>query len=179
MIGLLFLFVLGNVAAENGTDVDNVSLSLEFNLSSSDKVFLDDQEVEEGEFSSADFPYIVSEGEEQMAGIAARSFKTAERTLETENRLLMNRKKERTSFIVPFTYEDHFKLEQKEDLILSGRFLNQISPSFSFFLPEEAKVKTALDPNITLESDLELGPGSHRLEIEKTGEEEVKISEKQ
>lgn len=179
VLGLLVILLLGNTAAENGTDVKNVSLSLEFNLSSSDKVFLDDQEVGDGKFSSADFPYIVSESTDHMAGIVARSFIRAERKLEAENSLSMHREKERSSFIVPLTYEGHFQLEKQEKSVLSGKFLNQISPSFSFFIPEEANVKTALDPNITLKSDLELGPGAHRLEIKKTGEKQVRIDEKQ
>ncbi len=178
-LGFLVLFLVGNAAGQNGTDVKNVSLSLEFNLSSSDQVYFDGEEVSTGEFSSADFPYIVSQGGGYVSGIVADTFIRAERSLNEENRITLQREPGKSSFLVPLTSGSQFQVERREELIVSNQFLNQLMPSFGFFMPEEATVKTALDPNVTINSDLDLDRGTYTLEIRKTGENRVQITEKE
>lgn len=154
---------------------ENVSISLEFNLTSSDQVLVDDSQVGEQEIRIAEFPYIVSEGNNRIAGIVSSDLIRVERTLDTENTLLMEKEAEEASFIVPFTKGDHETVEDHQERILSNRFLEQVSPSFSFFIPENPVIKVALDPGITIKSNLSIGTGTHTIAIRKTSDNTVKI----
>ncbi|MFB6167030.1 MAG: hypothetical protein ABEJ62_02090 [Candidatus Nanohaloarchaea archaeon] len=154
----------------------NVTLELEFNLTSSDSVYIDDTQVGEEDIRLAEYPYIVSEGGGAVAGIVAPNMIRAERKLGNENRLVMER--EEGSFYVPFTRGGHDRIEDDQSSMLSGSFETMLEPSFGFFTPEEATIRTALDTGLDINSGLELGQGSHTLEITKTGENTISIEER-
>lgn len=152
---------------------ENITVEMEFNLTSSDQVYADDQEIGEQELRLAEFPYVVSEGGGVTAGMVAPGMIRVERELDTRNRLVMERSE--GTFLVPFTKGDHDNIEDDQEEILNGRFLSQLDASFSYFKPEEATVRTILASNVTVESGIELSQGTHMLEIIKTGENTVRI----
>ncbi len=155
---------------------ENVTLSMEFNLTSSDDVYFDEQTVDEGEQYLAEFPYIVSEGDNHVAGIVADDMIKVERRVGQENRISMER--DTGEFLVPFTHGDHLNVERRQELILENEFMEQLLPSFGFFMPEQARIKTALDTEVIIDSGIELDRGSHTIEITKTGENQVTIEQK-
>lgn len=156
---------------------ENVTLELEFNLSSSDEVYFDDSKVDEGEFRLAEFPYMVAESDEEVAGIVADGFVSAERESREKNLLKLKRESDSSTFLVPFTYGDHQTIEREEDKILGDQFLDQLSASFGFFIPEQPTVRTLLQTDVGINSSVELGQGFHTLRIEKIGENTVKLEE--
>lgn len=152
---------------------ENITLEMEFNLSSSDDVYFDDKQIGEGEFRLAEYPYIVSEDGQTTAGIVAPGMIRVERKLNDRNRLVMERST--GTFLVPFTRGDHENIEDDQEKVLEGTFLEQLEPSFSFFTPEEATVRTILDSNVTIHSSLSIGQGTYTLEIVKIGDNTVRI----
>lgn len=151
----------------------NITLEVEFNLSSSDNVYVDGQKAAETEFRLAEFPYIVSEGSNHVSGIVADDMIRVERKLEQDNRLIMER--ESGEFIIPFTRGDHEEIEEHQQQILGNSFLNQVEPSFGFFIPEHNTITASLGSNATIESDISLGKGSSTLKLTKTGDNKIKI----
>ncbi|MFB6213617.1 MAG: hypothetical protein ABEJ07_03595 [Candidatus Nanohaloarchaea archaeon] len=156
---------------------ENITMEMEFNLTSSDTVYIDDTRVGQEEIRLAEYPYIVSEGGGSVAGIVAPNMIRAERKLQGENRLVMER--EDGSFYLPFTRGGHENIEDDQADVLGNSFEARLEASFAFFTPEEATVRTALEtPGLDVKSGLELGQGSHTLEITKTGENAISIEER-
>lgn len=159
------------------SEPENVSITAEFNLSSSDKVYFDDNEIEnEGNlFPPAEFPYLVSRSGEQMGGIITSDFIKASREIEGKNKLKIVKSGSKGSFMIPFTNADITDLEEREKLIKDKNFLNRIRSNFGFYMPEMPTIRSRYDPEINISSSLDLPPGSYSLRITKTGENEVGI----
>jgi hypothetical protein len=159
---------------------ENVTLELEFNLSSSDDVYFDDKEVNgEQEFTPpAVFPYLISESDSEsvVSGIVTPSFTKASRTFSnSKNRLSITRSGS-GGFIVPFTAGDVDDINGKEEAIMNREFVNSISPNFGFRRIEKPNVKVRLD-RADIVSDLSLSAGAYRINVTKTGESQVSIKD--
>ena len=156
--------------------LDSVTVSMKFNLSSSDTVRFSDQ-IFEGErsFSSSEYPYMASSGEDMIAGIVTPDFKSESRDINGENVLSMRKSTGSYSFFLPFTTGNIGDIERREELVTENRLLQQISPSFGFDIPGESPVRVLYRPEVDLKSDKRYGLGENSLEIVKTGEEEVKL----
>lgn len=155
----------------------NITLSMEFNLTSSDTVYADDQEVlEERSYRLAEYPYIVSEGGGAVSGIVSSSMVRLERGLGSRNRLVMENRE--GSFIVPFTEGGHDTIEDDQEKVLDETFMDQLEPSFSYFVPEQPLLRSVLASSVNVTSDLSIQEGTHTLEIIKTGENTVRILER-
>jgi hypothetical protein len=125
----------------------------------------------------AEFPYIVSTDGSTVTGIVAADFEFVQRELGEENTLHFNRDAQRASFIIPFTEGGYAEIEDDQQLILANEFINQIHPSFSFFSPSTATVRTLLRSGADIEGYISIDSGRHRIKIEKTGENQITISE--
>ncbi len=170
--------VFPNVVCGYRAGPENVSVSMTFNLSSSDEVYFDDSQ--RGEFNYqglAEYPYLVSTDGDTVAGIVASSYLEAERSLDRKNTLRLKRRSERAEFIIPFTQGDSSSIEDDEDEILSGNFLNLLQPSFSFFIPETPTVRVLLKQDIDIESTLSIGRGTYTIKITNEGDRTVSIEE--
>jgi hypothetical protein len=153
---------------------DNVSLSLKFNHSSNDNIYFDDQQVSgEQTFDSADYPYIVAEGNNMVSGIVSPDFKSASRRIESENILRLSTSRKSANFIVPYTYGDHTDIENREELVTEEEFLSVVRPSFGYLLPESPKIRVIYDPEVELESSISFTPGRYQFDVVKTGEDRI------
>jgi len=152
----------------------NVTLEMEFNLTSSDTVIADGDEIGDEEIFLAEFPYIVSEGAGYVSGIVADDMIRMERRIGQENTLVMERSE--GEFILPFTSGGSEDIEDRQDSILDSDLISQVSPSFGFYIPEEPKLKVTLDPrDVELNSGLSIQEGSYSINITKSGEDSVTI----
>lgn len=152
----------------------NVSLSLKFNHSSSDTVYFDGVQANgENSFSSADYPYMVSEGNNMVAGIVKSDFKSASREIESENILTVSSSRDSSSFIVPYTRGDHTNIENRENLVLEKEFMTQIRPSFAYLIADSPTVRVIYDPDTNLESSISFTPGRYQFDVVKTGEDRI------
>lgn len=155
---------------------ENVSLSIQFNLSSNDEVYFDDEKVEgEQTFEEADYPYLVSQDSEMVSGIVKSEFDTASRRINSENILKMRTKRNASSFIIPFTEGDISDIENREELVTQREFLNQFEPNFAYLLPESPTVRVIYDPDLELDSNISMSPQRYQLDLVKTGEESIGI----
>lgn len=159
---------------------ENVTLEFDFNLSSSDDVYFDDEKVNgEQDFTPpAAFPYLISESNSEsiVSGIVANSFTKASRSFSnSKNRLSMTRSGA-GGFILPFTRGDIDSINGKEDAIMNRGFVNSISPNFGFIQINEPSVKVRLDRTDVI-SDISTSTGFYRFNVTKTGENEVTIEE--
>jgi hypothetical protein len=156
----------------------NVSYSLEFNLSSSDDIYFDDEQ-KTGEFTTStlvEFPYLVSESSSYVSGLVADSYVQASRGLEGKNVLKMKREAGKDGVIIPFTTGSHQTIEDQQESILENEFESQLASSFSYFIPSSPTVRVVLATNVDMFSNLSIGKGTHNIEIEKIGENEIRIS---
>ncbi|MFB6145191.1 MAG: hypothetical protein ABEJ99_01660 [Candidatus Nanohaloarchaea archaeon] len=154
----------------------NVTVSMNFNLTSNDDVYFDGNQAPVQEFfPPADFPYIVSEGGGHVAGIVPDSFTKAERQLSTRNTISLKKARTRATFFLPFTEGTHKDIESRKEMIQNHNFLGRLRPSFSFFMPKTPTVRVALEPGIEINSSLSMGTGSHEIKIRKTGKNTVRI----
>lgn len=154
---------------------DNVTLKLDFNLSSSDKVYFDNQKVN-GEQSfqpPAEFPYIVAESSSYIAGIVSPEFLSAQRSMNSNNSLSLTRSGD-SGFILPFTSGDRSDIEDQQQEILGKEFLNSVSPNFGFGEIETPMVKVRLDRD-DISSGISYASGTYRINVTKTGKNQVSI----
>lgn len=158
-----------------GPKPENITLRASFNLSDEDKVYFDNKRVRENTFYLAEFPYIVSSSDEFVSGIVAPSFISASRHLDKRNTLSFTRQRESASFIVPLTRGDRREIENRQRMIIQKKFLNSLRPSFGFYMPEEATVRTILKPRVNITSSLRINQGTYTLEIKKTGENSIEV----
>lgn len=158
----------------------NVSYSLDFNLSSSDEIYFDDEQ-KTSEFTTsalAEFPYIISSSSQHIAGLVANSYVQASRELDTTNKLTLKREAGNNGVIIPLTTGNHEVIEDKQGQIVENSFLNQLYPSFNYFAPSTPVVRVVLASNADIVSNLSIGAGGHNIQMEKTGENEITISER-
>jgi hypothetical protein len=135
---------------------ENVQISVEFNSSSADEVCFDEEKKGEEEFRFAEFPYMVSDSEEYVSGLVPDNFLYAQRTLEDRNRLSIRRTSSQASYLFPLTEGDYRDVERHQQEILGNTFLDQLEPSFSFYIPEEATVRASLNPAANISGSLSL-----------------------
>ncbi|MFQ3275357.1 MAG: hypothetical protein ACI9LV_000857 [Candidatus Nanohaloarchaea archaeon] len=153
---------------------ENVSLSIEFNHSSSDNVVFSGENVEgEQTFDTADYPYLVSEGNSMVAGIVKSDFRSASRRVDGENILVMKASRKDSTFILPFTQGGSSDIQNREQMVADGDFLSEVRPSFGYLIPESPTVRVIYDPDIDLDSNISFSPGTHQFDAVKTGEDEV------
>ena len=158
----------------------NISYSLDFNLSNSDEVYFDDEQ-KTSEFTKstlAEFPYLVSVSSQHIAGLVANSYVEASREIDGTNKLTLKREAGKNGVIIPLTPGDTDTIEDKQGVILDNRFLNQLYPSFNFFTPSTPVVRVVLASDAELVSNLSIGAGGHNIQLEKTGDNEITISER-
>lgn len=156
---------------------ENVTLEMEFNLSSNDDVYFDDETIngEQKFVPPAVFPHLVSESNSYVSGIVSSSFMEAERKISSENRLSMT-KPGSAEFIVPFTSGSHSDIEGEQQEILNSDFQDANSPNFGFRQLREPIVNVRVRRS-ELVSNLSIGPGNHRINITKTGRDQITIEE--
>jgi len=156
----------------------NVTLEFEFNLSSSDTVYFDEEEVDgEQSFSPpAAFPYLISKSDPYISGLVTRSFSEAERSFSNSKNRLSITRTGTGDFILPFTRGDLDDVEDNEDNILIGTFLNSVSPNFGFARIDKPDVKARLS-RAEIFSEISVSSGFHEINVTKTGENEVTIKE--
>lgn len=152
---------------------ENVTVKVEFNLTSEDNVNFDQQEVnEEEEFQTADFPAFTVEGDQMTSGVISREFTSASRNINQKNTYSF-----KTGFpssvIIPFNSGNRDDILNRRELILENRFLNQIKPSFENQIPEESIVRAIYSPELNLESNISQGPGRIRFNVTKIGDEKI------
>ncbi|MFT4893052.1 MAG: hypothetical protein ACI8Z7_000847 [Candidatus Nanohaloarchaea archaeon] len=152
----------------------NVSLSLEFNHSSTDQVYFDGEQVSgEESFDSAGYPYMVSEGDGMVSGIVTSKFGSASRNIQGENILTVSTSETDSSFIVPYTEGDRADIENREEMIENNEFLGEVKPSFGYLLPESPTIRVIYDPEVELNSSIRYTPGSYQFDVVKTGENRI------
>ncbi|MFB6199785.1 MAG: hypothetical protein ABEJ83_02815 [Candidatus Nanohaloarchaea archaeon] len=158
---------------------DNITLTLEANLSSSDNVYFDGKSVsgEESFTPPAELPYIVSESNSYVTGLVESSFLRAKREIDVKNRLTFTRRGNRGSFLIPFTRGDHETIKERESLILNHKLLESLKPSFGYFIPSEPLVKVILIPEQEIKSDLDVSSAYFEMKLEKIGENRVEVRE--
>ncbi|PSG98911.1 MAG: hypothetical protein BRC29_02160 [Nanohaloarchaea archaeon SW_7_43_1] len=155
---------------------ENITLEIEFNLTSNDDVYFDNEEVEgEQSFDSADYPAMVAEGDELASGIVSDEMSSASRRIDEENVYVMKSDSASSDFIIPLTEGDRNKIQNRKELIKQNEFLEQIKPSFAYVLPEIREVRVIYDPEIDLDSNISYRPGRYDFEITKEGENSVGI----
>ncbi|PSG99960.1 MAG: hypothetical protein BRC28_01945 [Nanohaloarchaea archaeon SW_4_43_9] len=169
--GLFDRLVCGSYA-----EPENITLEIEFNLTSDDDVYFDGEEVEgEQSFDSADYPAMVAEGDELTSGIVSDKMSSASRSIEGENVYVMKANSTSSDFIIPFTKGDRNNIQNREELIKENEFLEQIRPSFAYVLPENPEVRVIYDPEVDIDSNISYSPGRYNFEIVKEGENSVGI----
>lgn len=157
---------------------ENVTVSVDFNLSSQDQVYFDDTQIGENEFSFAEFPYMVSQSTSHVSGLVTSEFLYGRRTLAQKNSLEIRKDSSDASFLFPLTRGNYETIERHQQRILQGTFLNQLQPSFAFYIPEEATVRASLSPNANLSGGISLQRGRHTIDLTKTGENEITIEKR-
>lgn len=169
--------VFGRQVCGSYTSPSTVTLSMEFNLSSSDTVRFDGREVDgEQDFSTADYPYLISSGNEMIAGMVASDFMSASRSIDDgENVLSMRKSYDDSKFFLPFTSGEIDDIERREEMIEEDDFLQNTDPSFAFDMPSRKNVKVLYDPEFELKSNITYRSGETTFEIVKSGEEEIMI----
>lgn len=164
-------------ACASYSEPQSVALEVKFNLSSDDDVYFDDTQINgEQDYSPpAEFPYIVSEGNNRVAGIVARDFTNISRRIPDKNSLEATAQTDNANYLVPFTDGSHETIERRQQLVLQNKFVSSFNPSFAYFISQDPEVRVALGNNIDVRSNLSLEPGTHVIKLEKTGENQVKI----
>lgn len=159
------------------TSPDNVTVSVDFNLSSSDTVYFDGNQLSGSQkvLPPAEFPYLVSEDSNNVAGLVTGGFQLAERDLGSKNTLSIKRKQNSASYYFPFTSGDHQTIQRRRQLVLDNQLMNRLKPSFGFFMPTTPTIKVALQPGTTIDSNISIGSGTHEITIRKTGNNKVRI----
>lgn len=154
---------------------DNVTLSMNFNLSSSDEVYFDGEKIdgEETFRPPANFPYLISETDSVASGVAAPSFLRSERKIRTRNSLRLTTRAGKSSFYVPMITGNRQDIESRQETIVNNEFMNRIAPSFSGIIPESPTVHVIYSPETDLNSEMEIYPGSYSINITKTGEKQI------
>lgn len=159
---------------------ENVTLELEFNLSSSDTVYFDDEKVngEQTFYPPAGFPYLISESgsDSTLSGVVSRSFTEASRTFSNSKNRLSITRSESGDFILPFTNGDIDDINDKEDAVMQREFVQSLSPNFGFISIETPDIKVRLDRS-DIVSNISLSSGLHEINVTKTGENEVTVKE--
>jgi len=159
---------------------ENVTLEIEFNLSSSDDVYFDDEQVNGNQSFTppAAFPYLISESDSEtfVSGIIANSFIEASRTFSNSKNHFSITRSGSGGFIVPFTKDDIDSINEKSDAILNREFVNSISPNFGFAQIVKPSVKVRLDRNDII-SDISTSTGFYEINVTKTHENKATIEE--
>lgn len=159
---------------------ENITLEVEFNLSSSDDVYFDDEEVN-GEQSfrpPAAFPYMISESnsDSTVSGIVTSSFTQASRTFSNSKNRLSITRSGTGGFIVPFTSGDKSDINDKQEEIMDQEFVSSTQSNFGFTNINTPTVKVRLDRTDII-SNLSISSGFYEVNVTKTGENEVTIKE--
>jgi hypothetical protein len=154
-----------------------MTVELDFNLSSNDNAYFDDQKVESFQYSSlAEFPYLVLQNEGEVAGIVSPAFISARRELQDTNRISLKRDVEDSGVFLPFTRGSHEQIEDDQEAVLNREFLTQSRPNFGGYPSRLPMIRSVLlRSGVDLESNISLSQGTHTVELVKTGENEVTI----
>lgn len=133
------------LCAEGGT-VNTVTLSMEFDAGS---VYVDGQAASEGTYSGGNlnYPYIVSD---DPAGIVSYGNPVSIEYGTDGPNETFTVTQEGGSFILPNTEGGYDNVENREESILQKTFLEQLSPSFAFLIPDTPEVRVIYDPDINI-----------------------------
>lgn len=125
---------------------ENVTLELS-GLSGS--FYADGQSISSGEtFSIAEYPYIVSEESSHTRGIVSYGdFVRLSRSSAGTISLTQSS----GGFLLPFTSGAMEDIENRQQRVNSRRFLNLLSPSFGYAIPDNPMVKIILQPDQKVE----------------------------
>ena len=166
------------------------SVRIRLELSSDNEVRSDGESLAPEEtLTSLDYPYIASSDGSAVAGIAASSANTTFRTGEDgDNTLVLTKaspggllnRRFSASVFVPFTRGGFDSISQRDETVMEKNLLGTWDPTFGF--PNPGRVsgqsnyyQSYLDSDLDLKNNMSLEPGSYRLELEKTGENEVAV----
>lgn len=157
----------------------NMTVELEFNLSSDDEAYFDDQKVEDFHYSSiAEYPYLVLQGDDEVSGLVSPKFLSVRRELNETNKISMKRDVKDSGVFIPLTRGGHENIEDDQEEVLAREFLTQSRPNFGGYESGTPVIRSVmLRSDIDLESNISLDQGTHTVRLVKTGEDEVTLTE--
>lgn len=167
------------------------SVEIQLSLPTNNEVRSDDEPLDPDEDkTSFEYPYIASSDGSRVSALVSRSADTtALRQTSGQNTLVLSESpaadslldtSSSTSVLVPFTRGGFSSVEQREEVVTNGRLLETWDPAFGFRLSRDSSARsnyytTYLDPDFDLTSNLSIEPGSYQLELEKTGENQIRV----
>lgn len=143
---------------------ENVTLSIS-GLSGSFQA--DDTSISQGEtIRIAEYPYVVAENSGNVKGIVSYTdfIKLTRSSSDT-----VSVTQSGPTFLVPFTEGDHDTIEQRQQLVLSGEFLDMLNPSFSFFIPDQPTLRVTLKPDQEVEGFTDTLTGEVEIAVQNKG----------
>ncbi len=151
--------------------------TIEMNLDSGSTVFIDDVNTL-GPVRIAEYPYIARENSPYVRAIVSHDMLMAKSS--SDKRMLeMTTYHNNSEYFLTFIERDHNSIEEQEEEVLERTFLDQLHPSFGERLPPDPTVKTILmRDDINFSSTIDSDPGTHTLELVKTGDNSIKIRRK-
>jgi len=166
------------------------SVEVRLSLDSNQRVKSDDVSLNPGdEKNSFKYPYIASSDGSRVTGLVTTSANTTIRRVEDgENTLILTAPRSgaprgeisSTSIFVPFTRGGFDSINQRDDAVMNGELLETWNPTFGFPNSDRDSgqsnyYRSYLDSGFNLTNNMSLEPGSYRLKLEKTGEDEVAV----
>lgn len=136
-----------NILCAQSSSVNTVTLKMKVDATD---VYVDGQSASPGIYSgsSLDYPYIVSD---KPVGIVGYGNTLSINYSDSGSRETFSMTQEGDgSFLIPNTEGGYSSVERREESVTSRSFLQQLSPSFAFRIPENPVVKVIYDPSINI-----------------------------
>lgn len=107
--------------------------------------YADDQPLSTGDsLSLVEYPYAVSESNDMTSGIVSYGDFVKLSRPETD---AVSMTQKSSAFLLPYMAASHQEIEDEQEQVNEKRFLNLLSPSFSYPIPENPYVKVVLKPD--------------------------------
>lgn len=163
------------------------SVEVRLDLSSDNQIRSDGETLSPGQdLNSFEYPYIASSDGSTVTGMVSRSANTTIRRLDQgQNTMIMTTSNSQQilggesslSVLVPLTRGGFESVESRDEAVLQRSLLDTRNPTFGFPNPEQTQPETSakLVSDIDVGTNRTLDPGNYRLELEKTGEDEVSV----
>lgn len=107
--------------------------------------YADDQPLSTGDsLTLVEYPYAVSENNGMTTGLVSYGEFVRLSRPETDT---VSMTQQSSAFLLPYFAGNHQELEDEQEQVNEKRLLNLLSPSFSYTIPENPRVKVALQPD--------------------------------